>query len=113
MQSIRQEERILSRLMLRGLTRIKGISIVGEDDPRRAAYRIPAFTFTCEGENSSDLAAALEVEGVRVGSGDLGCTVLLEMLGLDPKAGVMRASLGHYHTPDDIERFLRVLSSLL
>ena len=113
MQSIRQEERILSRLMLRGLTRIKGISILGEDDPRRAAHRIPAFTFTCVGESSSDLAAALDAEGVRVGSGDLGCAGLLEVLGVDPGPGVLRASLGHYHSRDDIEGFLRVLRSLL
>lgn len=113
MQSIRQEERILSRLMLRGLARLAGISVAGEDDPRRAAYRIPSFTFTCEGESSADLGAALAAEGVQVDSGDLGCAALLEALGLDPEAGVVRASLGHYHTRDDIERFLRVLRSLL
>ena len=113
MQSIRQEERILSRLMLRGLARLEGISIAGENDPRRAAHRIPTFTFTCEGENAADLGAALAAEGVQVDSGDLGCAALLEVLGLDPEAGALRASLGHYHTRDDIERFLRVLRSLL
>ncbi|MDE2882036.1 MAG: aminotransferase class V-fold PLP-dependent enzyme, partial [Acidobacteriota bacterium] len=113
MQGIRQEERILSRWMLRGLARIKGVSVLGEDDPRRAAYRIPTFTFTCEGGSAPALGAALAAEGVQVAAGDLGCSTTLEQLGHDPEAGVLRASLGHYHTRDDVERFLRVLQSLL
>ena len=112
MQGIRQEERILSRWMLRGLARIKGVSILGEDDPRRAAYRIPTFSFTCEGESASALGTALKAEGVEVGAGDLGCATTLKDLGHDPEAGVVRASLSHYHTRDDIERFLRILGSL-
>ena len=113
MQGIRQEERILSRWMLRGLARVKGLSVLGEDDPRRAAYRIPTFTFTCEGESAAALGAALEAEGVQVACGDLGCSTTLENLGRDPENGVVRASLGHYHTRDDVERFLRALRSLL
>lgn len=113
MQSIRQEERILSRLMLRGLGRIGGVSVLGEDDPRRAAYRIPTFTFTVDGETPAALAAALAAEGVQVGFGDLGCAATLEVFGLDPEAGVVRASLAHYHNRDDIDRFLRILRSLL
>lgn len=113
MQGIRQEERILSRWMLRGLARIKGISVLGEDDPRRAAHRIPTFSFTCQGESAPALGAALEAEGVQVAAGDLGSSTTLENLGHDPQAGVLRASLGHYHTRDDVERFLRVLQSLL
>ena len=113
MQTIRQEERILSRVMLRGLARINGLSVLGEDDPRRAAFRIPTFTFTVEGESASALGAALAAEGVQVGSGDLGCATTLEALGIDPEAGALRISLSHYHTRDDIERFLRVLNSLV
>lgn len=113
MQGIRQEERILSRWMLRGLARIEGISVLGEDDPRRAAYRIPTFTFTCEGESASALGAALAGEGVQVASGDLGSSNTLESLGHDPENGALRASLGHYHTRDDVERFLRALRSLV
>ena len=113
MQGIRQEERILSRWMLRGLARIKGVSVLGEDDPRRAAYRIPTFTFTCEGESAPALGAALAAEGVQVASGDLGCSTTLEQLGREPENGVLRASLGHYHTRDDVERFLRAVRSLV
>ena len=113
MQGIRQEERILSRWMLRGLARIEGISVLGEDDPRRAAYRIPTFTFTCEGESAPALGAALAAEGVQVAAGDLGSSTTLAHLGQDPEKGVLRASLGHYHTREDVERFLRALRSLV
>ena len=112
MQSIRQEERILSRLMLRGLARIQGISVLGEDDPRRAAYRIPTFTFTAQG-GASELGAAIQAAGVQVGVGDLGSATTLDALGVDRTAGVVRASLSHYHRRADIERFLKTLRSLL
>ncbi len=113
MQSIRQEERILSRLMLRGLSRVKGISLLGEDDPRRAAYRIPTFTFTAEGTSAEELGAAIRDGGVQVSTGDLGSRATLEALGVNPEDGVVRASLGHYHRRDDIERFLHLLRSLV
>ena len=113
MQGIRQEERTLSRIMLRGLERLRGLSVIGENDPRRAAYRTPEFTFVCEGAKASDLGAGLAAEGVRVASGDLGCSALLKALGMDPEAGVVRASLAHYHRREDVERFLRVLGSLI
>ena len=112
MQSIRQEERILSRLMLRGLSRIKGISLLGEEDPRRAAYRIPTFTFTADGGGARELGSAIRDAGVQVGVGDLGSVATLEALGVNPDDGVVRASIGHYHNRGDIERFLRLLSSL-
>ena len=112
MQSIRQEERILSRLMLRGLSRIKGISLLGEDDPRRAAYRIPTFSFTVDGGGARELGSAIQNAGVQVGVGDLGSTATLEALGVNPEDGVVRASIGHYHNREDIERFLGLLFSL-
>ena len=112
MQSIRQEERILSRLMLRGLSRIKGISLLGEDDPRRAAYRVPSFSFTVDGGGARELGSAIRDAGVQVGVGDLGSAATLEALGVNPEDGVVRASIGHYHNRGDIERFLRLLSSL-
>ena len=98
--------------MLRGLSRIKGISLLGEDDPRRAAHRVPTFSFTVDGGGARELGAAIRDAGVQVGAGDLGSAATLEALGVNPEDGVVRASIGHYHNRVDIERFLRLLSSL-
>ena len=48
-----------------------------------------------------------------MGVGDLGSVATLEALGVNPEDGVVRASIGHYHNREDIERFLRLLFSLL
>ena len=112
MQSIRHEERTLSRRVLAGLSRIPGITVFGEADPARAAYRTPAFTFTTAG-NAADLGEALRGAGVRVASGDLGSRTTLEALGLDSAAGAVRASFAHYHRAEDIERFFETLPSVL
>ena len=113
MQSIRHEERILSRRMLSGLSRSSGLALLGEADPRRAAYRTPTFTFGVEGRDAADLGAALEDAGARVASGDLGARTTLEGCGRDPAQGVVRASLAHYHREQDIDRFLETLDSVL
>ena len=113
MQSIRQEERILSRRMLQGLSRLPGVSVLGEDDPRRAATRTPAFTFTVRDRTAAELGAALGKAGAQVACGDLGSAAALEALGRDPVAGAVRASLAHYHTREEIEGFLEALASIL
>lgn len=112
MQRIRQQERVLSRRMLQGLARLPGVSLLGEDDPGRAAARTPAFTFTARGARAEELGAALEAAGAWVAAGDLGSRATLEALGLDPEAGAVRASLAHYHRREEIGRFLEVLAAI-
>ena len=111
MQGIRQQERILSRVMLRGLSRLSGIRVLGERDPARAACRTPAFTLTVNG-GAASLGEALGSAGARVAAGDLGSAGTLAALGVDPGAGAVRVSLAHYHTREEIGRFLALLESL-
>lgn len=117
MQGVRQEERTLSRILLRGLSRVPGISVLGEADPWRAALRTPAVSFVREngagGGGGAALAEALREAGAEVGGGDLGCRGAFALLDAEMEAGAVRVSLAHYHTAEEIERFLGVLRGLL
>ena len=113
MQGIRQEERVLTRQLLAGLSRMPGIRVLGEDDPARAALRTPAVTFVPEDEAAAALADGLRADGAEVGSGDLGSAETLEALGADPESGAVRASLAHYHTRAAVDEFLGRLRRLV
>ena len=116
MQGVRQEERVLSRTLLRGLARVSGISVLGEADPWRAALRTPAVSFVPAngtGGGGAALAEALRQAGAEVGGGDLGCRGAFAVLDEEMEAGAVRVSLAHYHTAEEIERFLGVLRGLL
>lgn len=116
MQGVRQEERALSRVLLRGLSGVSGLSVLGESDPWRAARRTPAVSLVPEngaGGTAAALAEALRQAGAEVGGGDLGCRGALAVLEKEFEAGAVRVSLAHYHTAEEIERFLDTLRPLL
>lgn len=116
MQGVRQEERTLSRVLLRGLSGVPGISVLGETDPWRAAHRTPAVSFVPAngtGGTGAALAETLRQAGAEVGGGDLGCRGALAVLERESEPGAVRVSLAHYHTAEEIERFLGVLRRLL
>ena len=113
MQGIRQEERVLSRHLLRGLAQTPGVRVLGEADPWRAANRTPAVTLTTGNGDAAGLAAALRGAGAEVAAGDLGASGVLAALGADPGAGAVRASLAHYHSLADIDRFVALLRRLV
>lgn len=113
MQGVRQEERVLSRHLLRGLARTPGVRVLGEADPWRAALRTPAVTFTTGNGDAGALAGALREAGAEVADGNLGASGILAALGADPEAGAVRASLAHYHSLADIDRFVSTLRRLV
>lgn len=113
MQGVRQEERVLSRHLLRGLARTPGVRVLGEADPWRAALRTPAVTFTAGNGDAGALAGALREAGAEVADRDLGASGILAALGADPEAGAVRASLAHYHSLADIDRFVTTLRRLV
>ncbi len=108
MQGIRQDERVLTRKLLSGLRWIEGVRLLGDADPWRAASRIPVFAFVTWSDDAA-VVKRLRAEGIRVEHGDLGAPEALQAYSVDPKAGAIRASLAHYHTDADVDRFLAAL----
>ena len=99
--------------MLGALWRFRGVRLLGEADPVRAAARIPTFTFVVRDRDPNEVAAALRETGVAVASGSLGSAATLEALGVDSGVGALQAAVSHYHTAADIRRFGRTLETVL
>ncbi len=88
------------------------IRLVGR---RRAGNtgRAPTFSFTIDGMASQQLPALLESRGIVAGAGDFYAPRVLEATGIDPADGVVRCSLVHYNTADEVDRLTIALEAIM
>lgn len=82
---------------------IDGATLLGPQSPHG---RSPLFTFTIDGCHPLDVATLLDLQHVAIRSGHLCAQTALRSYGLD---SALRASLGLYNTPTDIDRFASAL----
>jgi cysteine desulfurase family protein (TIGR01976 family) len=104
MTAIAAYERTLSAGLLNALTRIDGVTVYGVVDASRLDERVPTVSFSVDGVPASTVAEGLAARDIGVRSGHLYSPRLMARLGAPPD-GVVRASLAHYNTVDEIALF--------
>jgi cysteine desulfurase family protein (TIGR01976 family) len=89
-----------------------GVRVIGfpEADP---AQRAPTIAFHSTRRSSAEVYDALIAAEVACGHGHFYAHRLITALGLDPEDGVVRLSMVHYNTVDEVARALTVLDDLL
>jgi len=112
MAAVADYERMLSTAMLDALQGIRGVTVHGVTDRSRLDERVPTLTFTVDGVDSSVVADGLAARDVGVRSGHMYSPRLMARLGLMP-GGAVRASLVHYNTLDEVERFRAALADAI
>ncbi len=76
--------------------------------------RVPTFSFVVEGRRSSDICNALLADKVGLSNGHFYARRLIEAVGIsDSEDGVIRASMAHYTSADDVERLIAGLDRIL
>jgi selenocysteine lyase/cysteine desulfurase len=78
-----------------------------------ATARTPTVAFTVAGRSSASIAGELAVHGIGAGVGNFYAWRLLQALGIDTADGVVRVSLVHYTSPEDVDRLIATLRPLL
>jgi len=75
--------------------------------------RVPTISFVVERKKSSSIT--LEVDQAKIGIryGDFYARRLIDALGLSEKDGVVRVSLVHYNTIQEVEKLVDVLERIL
>jgi selenocysteine lyase/cysteine desulfurase len=68
--------------------------------------------FNLRGIAPASVAAHCAENGVGVRDGNMYSPRLLERLGIPPATGAVRASMVHYNTFDEIDRFVNVLAQM-
>ena len=112
LSAIRRYELELGRLLLERVTAIKGLTVHGITDPTRGAERCPTVAFTLDGHEPAAITRSLGERGIYVRSGDHYAYELHRALGLSDSGGTVRVSLGHYNTPEEIDRLGEALEVL-
>ncbi|QOJ00423.1 MAG: aminotransferase class V-fold PLP-dependent enzyme [Phycisphaeraceae bacterium] len=101
------ERPLLDRLM-EALTSNPRVRVIGAPTPEPP--RVCTVSFVVDGAASADVARAGNAEGLGVRWGHFYSKRLVEQIGLDPADGVVRVSLAHYNSHEDVERFASFLS---
>jgi len=112
MALVAEYERTLSSAMLDALQGIPGVTVHGVTNRSRMHERVPTLCFTVDGIESSIVADGLAARDVGVRSGHMYSPRLMARLGLMP-GGAVRASLVHYNTPEEVERFRAALVDVI
>jgi selenocysteine lyase/cysteine desulfurase len=112
MASIRDYEAMLSREMLEVL-RIAGAIVYGVDNPARIAERVPTFCFNLPNISPALVTETMSARGIGIRDGHMYAPRLMKHLGVDLGSGVIRASILHYNTIEEIHEFGKVLCDMV
>jgi cysteine desulfurase family protein (TIGR01976 family) len=75
--------------------------------------RVGTISFVHESKSSADITRVVDRSGIGIRHGHMYAYHLCEAAGLEPEDGVVRTSLVHYNTPEEIERLIEVFDSAL
>ena len=113
MEGVRVHEAALSVELLRRLSELDGVTVYGHREPSNIHLRVPTVCFNLRGIAPAAVAARCAEHNIGVRDGNMYSPRLLELLGIPPATGAVRASLVHYNTLDEIERFVDVLAKMI
>ena len=109
--AVAAHERALAARLLDFLGGVRGVRVLGET--RASATRVPTVSFTVDGKHAGEIVRASDAERIGIKHGDFYARRLVDRLGLGARGGVVRASMVHYNTLDEVERLCTALAPVL
>ena len=106
--SILDHERRLENRLLRRIGALKGVEAFAPENPED---RTGVLSFRIRGKDCEETAQALSDRGVSLRAG-LHCAPLAHRTAMTLETGTVRASMSAFTTPDEIDRFARVLEQI-
>lgn len=100
-------ERLLAYLRERPGVRIFGAPSMIDGD------RVPTISFTVEGRTSSDIVRDVEKHKIGIRYGDFYARQPIDSLDLRQQEGVVRVSMVHYNTVEEVDRLIAALDTTL
>ncbi len=109
---ILDHERTLSYHLLSYLEGVADVTLIGKGSDEVEA-RVPTISFTHNKKSSRSIVEAIDPFDIGVRHGDFYARQLSTHLGLDAADGVVRISMAHYNTMDEMDRLLSHLKTVL
>jgi cysteine desulfurase family protein (TIGR01976 family) len=110
-EAIRGYEAQLSRAMLQSLSHAQA-TVYGIVDDQNIPRRTPTLCFNLPGISPARVTEQLAAQNLSVRDGHMYSPRLMKRLGLAPESGAVRASLVHYNTLEEVERFGSLLADI-
>jgi cysteine desulfurase family protein (TIGR01976 family) len=110
-EAIRAYEGQLTCAMLKALADAKA-TIYGITDADSISLRTPTLCFNLPGISPAQVTEELARQDIAVRDGHMYSPRLMKRLGLASESGAVRASLVHYNTLEEVERFGRALAGI-
>ena len=107
----RHEERI-SKPLINYLAEHPDIKIIGKDTADRE-QRVPTISFVHRKMKSDEIVEKVDDYRIGIRFGDFYAKKLIEDAGLKEKNGVVRVSLVHYNSLDEVKRLIWVLKKVI
>jgi cysteine desulfurase family protein (TIGR01976 family) len=81
--------------------------------PHGGPERVGTVSFVHASKSSAEICAEVDRSGIGIRHGHMYAYHLCEAVGLEPEDGVVRASMVHYNTPEEIDRLIEILEKAL
>ena len=111
MESIRNYEAQLSRAMLDALSSVNA-TVYGITAHDQVSLRTPTLCFNLPGISPAKVTEELAQQNIGVRDGHMYSPRLMKRLGLAKETGAVRASLVHYNTLKEVEKFQAALAAI-
>lgn len=109
---VTDHETRLARPLLEFLRRQPSVHLLGPS-ASSTVPRLPIVTFTVQGLPSPEVVAFLESHQLAARHGDFYAPRAIRALGLEEIGGVVRVSMAHYNSGDEVARLIDALQQLL
>jgi cysteine desulfurase family protein (TIGR01976 family) len=111
-QLFSEHEELLTARLLAYLNSIENLKIIG---PNSAAHskRVATISFVVKGMDSSDIIKEVDKHHIGIRFGDFYAKKIVEQLGLAGSKGVVRVSLAHYNTLEEVDKLILALKTII
>jgi cysteine desulfurase family protein (TIGR01976 family) len=110
--SIAAHEEALARRLLDYLASKPRVRVIGETTADRSV-RVPTISFIVDGMPSPEVVRQIDPLQIGIRFGDFHSRRLVDHLGLQPAGGVVRVSMVHYNTLEEIDRLIAGLDAAI
>jgi cysteine desulfurase family protein (TIGR01976 family) len=110
--AITAQENALADRLLGYLRSRNDCEIVGQS-LNRDSSRVPTIAFRFDGREAGDICRAMDEEKIAIRFGDFHSRRLAEYLDLTDRGGMLRVSMVHYNTIDEVDRMTAALDRIL
>ncbi|MEH2066816.1 MAG: cysteine desulfurase-like protein [Nostoc sp.] len=104
------EEKISDRL-LNYLNSKSNVRIIGQSKADRKS-RVPTISFVVDGMHSSTIPPKIDQHYIGIRYGDFYAKRLIEYLGLASQGGIVRVSMVHYNTLEEVNRLIEAFEQI-